>query len=207
MLFAVPLYRGEYFNKDLRMLAVKSLMAMIVVLASTTANLVALVALESKELSWVRLSSFLCSLIKLLLTSTPQLCFTTCTLDTFFGAAAIFVVRAPPPLAFQANAHHVLVLTADEARVIHVDHCPREPLVHTNVSTRREASTGSGRRSLDPASIRDETVSTNSCGHSCERPRLHRLEREAVRRRRRRVGLPRCDWSGATRSRIGAVPR
>ena len=74
LLFAVPLIRGTYQNLKIRHLAVKSLLAMLFVLASSSANLTAYSILDG-EMAW--------------------LCFTLCTLDTFASATTIFFVSGP----------------------------------------------------------------------------------------------------------------
>ncbi|KAI5475835.1 hypothetical protein MNV49_000799 [Pseudohyphozyma bogoriensis] len=74
LLFAIPLYRGEWSNPELRWLAIKSILCTIVGMASTATNAFILTRLHGKELSWV--------------------CMASCVLDTLMNSTNLFIITS-----------------------------------------------------------------------------------------------------------------
>ncbi|ORY75985.1 hypothetical protein BCR35DRAFT_306050 [Leucosporidium creatinivorum] len=75
LLFAIPLYRGRWVNAEIRRLAVKSLCAAVISMASSTTNLM-IIAFTGHgfQLSW--------------------LCFVICTTDCLINATVLFLITS-----------------------------------------------------------------------------------------------------------------
>ena len=74
-LFIIPLWRGDFKSPQLRRVAVRSLIAASISMASSVTNLGLFSGLHGRELSFI--------------------CLTACTLDTVVNATSLFMVRIP----------------------------------------------------------------------------------------------------------------
>ncbi|KAK4699172.1 hypothetical protein P7C70_g7093, partial [Phenoliferia sp. Uapishka_3] len=88
LLFIIPLLRSSFYNTKIRVLAIKSFVALIIVLACTSVNIAIYSITGAHEIAWV--------------------CLASCTLDTYISAASFFILTSrespacptPPSISF-----------------------------------------------------------------------------------------------------------